>query len=155
MQNDLKILVAGPKRSGKTMELIRICYDMNLPFVVANENQYSATRAQCNRLSFPIKVKFVEELIEDGYEGPIVIERAALFGKFEWEYIKRHCVIYAESREVARVISTDTPLGAYLSWLLAGFLITFSLYYFGGMRFAGVFGFFVGFLRLLFGFINK
>lgn len=155
MRSDLKILVAGPKGSGKTTELIRICYDMNLPFIVANDSQYSIIQEQSKNLFLPIKVKFVEELMDDGYEGPIVLERVALFARFEWEYIKRHCIIYAESREAARVISTDTPLGTYLSFLFAGCFITFLSYYFGGLRLAGAFGITVAFLRVLFGFIKR
>lgn len=136
MRSDLKVLVAGPKGSGKTAELIRICHDMNLPFVVRDEKQCRLVEHQSIGLLMPIKIKFVGELMEDGYEGPIVIERGGFFTKLEWVYIQSHCVIYAESKEAERVIVTNKSYTPYFSWMFAGCVSTSIFCYFGGLRFA-------------------
>jgi hypothetical protein len=155
MRSDLKVLVAGPKGSGKTTELVRICYDMNLPFIVGTEEQLNSIEKISKQILMPIKIKFVGELMEDGYEGPIVIERGVFFSKMDWRYIQNHCVIYAESREVDKVIYTKKSYTESLSWMFAGCFITLLMYHYGGLRFAGVFGVFVGLARLIVGLKSK
>ena len=144
MNSDLKILVAGPKRSGKTAKLIGICYDMNLPFVVTDERQNDLIELESKRLSMPIKIKFVGELKEDGYEGPIVMERSSLFSKSDWRYIQSHCIIYAESREVETVINTGKTKSNCTFCMLFASITTIFIYHFFGIYFAGIFSFLLG-----------